>query len=117
VEWTKTNDAVLGLDFDTVIPGHGAVCTRADLIDWCKSSGELAGNGGRRDCSEFTWRNASAAARFRGDAQPDVRLSREYDKAEDAVAELKLEDFGWKSSPAMLKRFEGLYGEMRQAAK
>jgi len=33
VEWTKTLDAVMGgLDFDTVIPGHGPVSKKADLL-------------------------------------------------------------------------------------
>jgi len=32
VEWTKTLDEALKLDFDTVIPGHGAVTTKAGLI-------------------------------------------------------------------------------------
>jgi glyoxylase-like metal-dependent hydrolase (beta-lactamase superfamily II) len=31
VEWTKTLDAALQLDFDTVIPGHGAVTNKAGL--------------------------------------------------------------------------------------
>ncbi len=30
-DWTKTLDAVLKLDFDTVIPGHGAVTNKAGL--------------------------------------------------------------------------------------
>jgi glyoxylase-like metal-dependent hydrolase (beta-lactamase superfamily II) len=32
LEWSKTLDRVLGLDFDTIIPGHGPVATRADLV-------------------------------------------------------------------------------------
>ena len=32
VEWTKTLDAAMKLDFDTVIPGHGAVTNRAGLL-------------------------------------------------------------------------------------
>src|SRR5690606_10412979 len=32
VEWTHTLDAALALDFDTIIPGHGPVSTRADLV-------------------------------------------------------------------------------------
>ena len=32
LEWTATLDRVLTLDFDTVIPGHGPVATRADLV-------------------------------------------------------------------------------------
>ena len=30
-EWPKTLDAALALDFDTVVPGHGVVATRADM--------------------------------------------------------------------------------------
>ena len=32
VEWTDTLDRVLELDFDTIIPGHGPVSTRDDLV-------------------------------------------------------------------------------------
>ncbi len=32
LDWTHTLDGVLGLDFDTVIPGHGPVSTRADVV-------------------------------------------------------------------------------------
>jgi cyclase len=32
VEWTKTLDAAMKLDFDTVIPGHGPVTDRAGLV-------------------------------------------------------------------------------------
>jgi len=31
LEWTRTLDRTLQLDFDTVIPGHGPVATKADL--------------------------------------------------------------------------------------
>jgi cyclase len=34
LEWTETLDAALELDFDTVIPGHGAVSTRADMVQF-----------------------------------------------------------------------------------
>jgi len=34
VEWTKTLDAAMKLDFDTVIPGHGTVTDRAGLTAW-----------------------------------------------------------------------------------
>src|ERR1039458_818617 len=34
VEWTKTLDAAMKLDFDTVIPGHGAVTTKAALVNY-----------------------------------------------------------------------------------
>jgi glyoxylase-like metal-dependent hydrolase (beta-lactamase superfamily II) len=32
MEWTKTLDGALSLDFDTVIPGHGPVATKADVL-------------------------------------------------------------------------------------
>ena len=32
LDWTHTLDGVLTLDFDTVIPGHGPVSTRADVV-------------------------------------------------------------------------------------
>jgi glyoxylase-like metal-dependent hydrolase (beta-lactamase superfamily II) len=32
LDWTKTLDGVLSLDFDTVIPGHGPVSTKADVV-------------------------------------------------------------------------------------
>ena len=34
VEWTKTLDAAMKLDFDTVIPGHGAVTTKDKLLEY-----------------------------------------------------------------------------------
>jgi glyoxylase-like metal-dependent hydrolase (beta-lactamase superfamily II) len=41
VEWDKTLDRVLTLDFDTVIPGHGPVAKKADLVKWRDSIAEL----------------------------------------------------------------------------
>jgi glyoxylase-like metal-dependent hydrolase (beta-lactamase superfamily II) len=32
LDWTKTLDGTLGLDFDTVIPGHGPVSTKDDVV-------------------------------------------------------------------------------------
>jgi cyclase len=31
-EWSRTLDGILTLDFDTIVPGHGPVSTRADLV-------------------------------------------------------------------------------------
>ncbi len=41
VEWDKTLDRVLALDFDIVIPGHGPVAKKADLVKWRDSIAEL----------------------------------------------------------------------------
>jgi cyclase len=47
IEWSKTLDGILALDFDTVIPGHGPVSTKADLVtfkaDLETMRGRLAG--------------------------------------------------------------------------
>lgn len=32
LEWTDTLDGVLQLDFDTVIPGHGPLTTREEMV-------------------------------------------------------------------------------------
>jgi glyoxylase-like metal-dependent hydrolase (beta-lactamase superfamily II) len=32
LDWSKTMDGMLKLDFDTVIPGHGPVSTRAEIV-------------------------------------------------------------------------------------
>jgi glyoxylase-like metal-dependent hydrolase (beta-lactamase superfamily II) len=34
VEWTKTLDAAMKLDFDTVIPGHGPVTNKDGLLTY-----------------------------------------------------------------------------------
>jgi cyclase len=41
VDWDKTLDRVLQLDFDIVIPGHGPVAKKADLVKWRDSIIEL----------------------------------------------------------------------------
>src|ERR1700736_3799920 len=40
-EWDKTVQAALQLDFDTVIPGHGPVTKKADLVKWVQTLGML----------------------------------------------------------------------------
>src|ERR1035437_25761 len=41
VEWTKTLDAAMRGDFDTVIPGHGAVTTNAGLLTYNNNIAKL----------------------------------------------------------------------------
>jgi cyclase len=33
-EWSRTLDGILTLDFDTIVPGHGPISTRADLVQF-----------------------------------------------------------------------------------
>jgi len=40
-EWEKTVQAALQMDFDTVIPGHGPVAKKADLVNWVRTIGTL----------------------------------------------------------------------------
>jgi cyclase len=41
VEWTKTLDQVMKLDFDTVIPGHGPVSKKADILTYRNNAEKL----------------------------------------------------------------------------
>ena len=41
VEWTKTVDGALGLDFDTVVPGHGVVTTKQEVRKFRESTMSL----------------------------------------------------------------------------
>ena len=38
VEWTKTLDGALQLDFDTVVPGHGPIATKQEMTDYRQST-------------------------------------------------------------------------------
>ncbi|MBV8904352.1 MAG: MBL fold metallo-hydrolase [Acidobacteriia bacterium] len=69
VEWTKTLDAAMKeWDFDTVIPGHGPVTTKANLM---------------------TYRNN--VEKLRNRAQTLVRGG----KSQDEVAKVMMAEFGW----------------------
>lgn len=41
VEWDKTLERALQYDFDTVIPGHGPVARKADLVKWRQTLAQL----------------------------------------------------------------------------
>ena len=49
VEWTKTLDAAMKLDFDTVIPGHGPVTDKAGLLAYRNNVENLRNRAGRTD--------------------------------------------------------------------
>lgn len=85
--WMKTLDSILALDFDTVIPGHGAIAKRDDLVRW-KASFETARN--------------------------RVREMTRAGKSRDEVArELKVDDLpGWSLTGLFAKSLPGLYDEM-----
>lgn len=88
IEWDDTLNAVLQLEFDTVIPGHGKVSTRDEMIQW------------KEDFE--TYRNRVA------------ELSRAGRTREEAIAEVKIDDLeGWTVDNRLKNGMEGLLKEMR----
>jgi cyclase len=88
VEWPKTLDSVMsgGWDFDTVIPGHGPVAKRADLI---------------------TYRNNVEKLRAR------VSGMIKENKSKDEVGKVLTAEFGWAPNGLQMRRgFEGLFTEL-----
>ena len=85
VEWTKTLDAAMKLDFDTVIPGHGAVTNKAGLLNY---------------------RNNVEKLRTRA-----TGLIREG-KSQDDVAKVMTAEFGW--APTGLQMQWSLPGMMKE---
>jgi len=90
VEWVKVLDAVLKLDFDTVIPGHGKLLTKERI---------------RSDRDKLVQMNARMAAL----ARANVPIDQVFDR-------LKLADLGWDktvSTVAFKGGLTGYYEEMK----
>jgi cyclase len=87
VEWTKTLDAAMKLDFDTVIPGHGAVTTKAALLGY------------RNNVEKLSLRAAG--------------LIREGKSQED-VGKVMTAEFGWKSDSMQMQwSLPGMMAELK----
>ena len=90
VEWTKTLDAVMnekGWDFDTVIPGHGPVATKANLM---------------------TYRNN--VEKLRNRAQSLVRGG----KSQDELGKVMMAEFGWMPNSLQMQwSLPGLMTELK----
>jgi glyoxylase-like metal-dependent hydrolase (beta-lactamase superfamily II) len=73
VEWTKTLDGAMALDFDTVIPGHGAVTNKAGLKTYRDNVEKL--------------RNRVSGLIHEGKTQADVAqaMTKEYGWAPDSL--------------------------------
>ncbi len=85
--WIRTLDAALALDFETVIPGHGAVGKKADLAKW------------RGDFE-------TVRGRIR-------ELTRQGKSKDEIPTLLKLDDLpGWSPKGLFLKSLTGLYDEL-----
>jgi cyclase len=76
VEWTKTLDEALKLDFDTVIPGHGKVTDKAGLLAYRNNVEKL--------------RNRAAGLIREGKSQEDV-------------GKVMMAEFGWTASSLQMQ--------------
>jgi cyclase len=86
-EWTATLDAALKLDFDTVIPGHGPVAKKADMLKY------------RDGIQKFTQRMSTL---IRGG------------KSKDEVAKVLQSEYGWAPDGLQMTRgLDGLMVEMK----
>jgi cyclase len=85
-EWDKTVQRVLDLDFDTVIPGHGPVAKKADLVKWVQTMATI--------------RSKIKTACDGG--------------AADAAKRLDLSDLGMKTSPLFERGMPGMCQELAQ---
>ena len=87
VEWTKTLDEVMKLDFDTVIPGHGPVTNKAGLL---------------------TYRNNVEKLRTRA-----AGLVRDG-KTQDEVGKVMMAEFGWGAQSLQMQwSLPGMMAELR----
>ncbi len=87
VEWTKTLDNALKLDFDTVIPGHGAITNKAGLT---------------------TYRNNVEKMRNR------VSEMIHQGKSQDDVAKFMTAEYQWApDSPQQKWSLPGMYAELK----
>jgi glyoxylase-like metal-dependent hydrolase (beta-lactamase superfamily II) len=88
VNWVKVMDEVLKLDFDTVIPGHGDVMTRAQVQAY-------------RD----KW------ATFVDRALTEVRKGT---AKESLLAAIKVDDLGWNTT-SYQQRLDGFWADLQKA--
>jgi cyclase len=88
VEWTKTLDEALNLDFDTVIPGHGAVTNKAGLLTYRNGVEKL--------------RNRAAGLIWDG-------------KGQEEVGKVMQAEFGWAPSGMQMQlSLPGMMTELKQ---
>ncbi len=87
--WMKTIDGAMTLEFDTVIPGHGAISKRADLAAW-KGSFE------------------TLRSRVR-------ELTRQGKGREEVATALKVDDLGFAIGGMFAKSLPGLYDELSRS--
>jgi cyclase len=88
VEWPATLDEALKMDFDTVIPGHGPVAKKADLL---------------------AYRNN--VAKLKDHISGLIRQG----KSKDEIAKVMTSDYGWAPGGLQMARgFEGMLAELKR---
>jgi len=88
VEWPSTLDEALKIDFDTVIPGHGPIAKKADLL---------------------AYRNN--VAKLRDDVSGLIREG----KSKDEIAKVMTSNYGWAPGGLQMTRgFEGMLAELKR---
>jgi cyclase len=86
VEWPKTLRAALALEFDTVIPGHGPIVKREQLVKWIETFEAV---------------------------QKRISEQRRQGKAKEEVAKtLRIDDLGWTPTPNWERSVPGIYDEL-----
>jgi len=88
IEWPRTIERVLALDFETVIPGHGPVLKREDLVRWKQSFETL-----------------------REDLMTQKRSGKAKDDVGKALDVTKLS--GWGAAPRWERSFPGFWVELK----
>ncbi len=88
LEWTATLDEALKLDFDTVIPGHGPISKKADIV---------------------TYRNNIEKLKTR------VTGLLRQNAAKEDIAKVMTSEFGWQPGGLPMTRgFDGMLTELRR---
>jgi cyclase len=88
VEWTATLDEALKVDFDMVIPGHGPVAKKADLLAYRNNIEKL--------------KNQVSGLIRQG-------------KSKDDIAKVMTSDFGWQPGGLQMTRgFDGMLAELKR---
>jgi hypothetical protein len=86
VEWTRALDTILQWDFDAVIPGHGPLATKAEVVKF---------------------RADFAAMRDR------VRDLGRRGASQDDVAKMLVNDYGWPAGGLAIQQVDRFIAEMR----
>jgi glyoxylase-like metal-dependent hydrolase (beta-lactamase superfamily II) len=88
LEWTATLDEALKLDFDTVIPGHGPISKKADIVAY------------RNNIEKLKTRVTGLLSQ---------------NTAKDDIAKVMTSEFGWQPGGLQMTRgFDGMLAELRR---